>query len=326
MANQNQTGLFSPERMWVIACHTFTQLSRMKVFYFLVVFAVLMIGVNFFELPTNNAGASSAEEHMKMVKNMSFGAMEIFSLLFGISATALLIPKDVEDRTLYTILSKPVPRIDYLFGKLLGVLLIIAVATLVMNALLCAVVYVRSEGLGVIGVQGLIAEELEIHRLNFEREAIGAFSEADYLKEREVKLAELKALGLNFNMQIGVLAVYLKTVIVASVALLLSTFSTSTLFTIIMSVIVWAIGMFQHEAKESVAIFSQFEGSSVQIVKYIIAVIFPDLHLFSITDSATQASAKPIAGKHIASMILLTLMYTGVYSVLSWFVFRKKEF
>jgi len=132
MANSNTAGLFSPERMWVIARHTFTQLSRMKVFYILLVFFILVIGINFFELPSNNAGANSAEEHLKMIKNMSFGAMEIFSLLFGISATALLIPKDVEERTLYTILSKPVPRIDYLFGKLLGVLLIILVSNIVL--------------------------------------------------------------------------------------------------------------------------------------------------------------------------------------------------
>ena len=261
-----------------------------------------------------------------MVKNMSFGAMEIFSLLFGISATALLIPKDVEDRTLYTILSKPVPRIDYLFGKLLGVLLIIAVATIVMDILLCLVVYVRSEGLEMIGFEGLIPEELAAHKEAFTKNAIGAFSEADYLRERDAKLVELKALGLNYNMQIGVLAVYLKTVIIASVAMLLSTFSTSTLFTIIMTVIIWAVGMFQNEAKQAVTTMSEFQGSYAAVVKYGIAVIFPDLHLFSITDSATQASAKPIAGKHIASMLLLTFMYTGIYSVLSWFVFRKKEF
>jgi len=44
-------------------------------------------------------------------------------LVYSIAATALLLPRDVEDRTLYTILSKPVPRIEYLLGRLVGVLI-----------------------------------------------------------------------------------------------------------------------------------------------------------------------------------------------------------
>ena len=44
------------------------------------------------------------------------------AIILGIVATALIIPRDLEDRTLYTILAKPVPRLDYLVGKLLGIL------------------------------------------------------------------------------------------------------------------------------------------------------------------------------------------------------------
>lgn len=311
----------------MIACHTFTQLSRMKVFYFLVVFAILMIGINFFEIPSNSASANSAEEHLKMVKNMCFGAMEIFSLLFGISATALLIPKDIEDRTLYTILSKPVPRIDYLFGKLLGVLLIILVATLIMNMLLCAVVYVRAEGVEFLNIKGMIDTELLAHQADYMREHTGVFKEADYLRAREFKENELRALGLTANMQIGILAIYLKTVVVSSAALLLSTFSSSTLFTIIITFVVWGIGMFQHEAKDAYMQMTDFGGTkSFEVFKVFISVLFPDLHLFSVTDSVTQASVETISPKHVMSMILLAAMYSAMYSVLSWFVFRKKEF
>ena len=57
-----------------------------------------------------------------MLKDVSLGAMSIFTWLLAVLATAMLLPKDIEDRTLYTILAKPVPRFEYLLGKLLGVL------------------------------------------------------------------------------------------------------------------------------------------------------------------------------------------------------------
>lgn len=323
----NQTGFMSPQRMWVIAGHTFTQLSRMKVFYFLIIFAVLMIGVNFFELPSNSAGANSAEEHLKMVKNMSFGAMEVFSLLFGISATALLIPKDIEDRTLYTILSKPVPRIDYLFGKLLGVLLIILTATLVMDALLCLVVYTRANGIGFLGIQGMIPTEMEIYKKGLIDSSRGLLTEAEFQNDLAAKQSQLDALGVTSSMQLGILAIYLKTVVISSVALLLSTFSTSTLFTIIVTFVVWGIGMFQHEAKDAYVVMTQFGDSWwLKSMTAMIAVIFPDLHVYSITDSATQAKAGGLPLRDISKMLLISPMYTAMYTILSWFVFRKKEF
>ena len=48
--------------------------------------------------------------------------------VYGLTNPAPL-PRDMEDRTLYTILSKPVPRFEYLIGKLLGVLLLIGIVS-----------------------------------------------------------------------------------------------------------------------------------------------------------------------------------------------------
>ena len=80
-----------------------------------------------------------------MHKNICLGTMMVFSSMFGIVATALLIPGDIEDRTLYTILCKPVPRFDYLVGKLLGVMAVIFIAMVVMDVLLVATFHYRTE-------------------------------------------------------------------------------------------------------------------------------------------------------------------------------------
>ncbi|RYD47643.1 MAG: hypothetical protein EOP85_05080, partial [Verrucomicrobiaceae bacterium] len=94
-------------RILVIARHAFTQLVRMKVFYFLAVFGVIAIASNFFDLPQHEGPESVGVNVLRSIKSWSLGTMTLFSVVLSIVATALLLPKDVEDRTLYTILAKP---------------------------------------------------------------------------------------------------------------------------------------------------------------------------------------------------------------------------
>ena len=100
-----------------IARNTFTELVRQKVFFFLLIFALLIIGNSAF------MAKFSFQEQFQMLKDISLGAMSVFTSLIAILATANFLPKDMEDRTIYTLLAKPVPRYRYLLGKLLGILL-----------------------------------------------------------------------------------------------------------------------------------------------------------------------------------------------------------
>src|SRR2546430_3505355 len=85
------------------------------------------------------------QQEFQILKDISLGAMSIFTSLLAIVATARLIPQDIEDRTIYTILAKPVPRIEYLLGKLAGVVLLLAIGTLLMSGLFFAVLYTREQ-------------------------------------------------------------------------------------------------------------------------------------------------------------------------------------
>ena len=68
-----------------------------------------------------------------MLKDVCSGAMSIFTSLLAIFVTANFLPKDLEDRTLYNSV-KPVPRFVYLLGKLLGIILLLALFTLLMRS------------------------------------------------------------------------------------------------------------------------------------------------------------------------------------------------
>src|SRR4029450_13236147 len=130
---------FSFRRISAITVNTLTELTRLKVFYFLLVFAVLLIGSSMF------MAQLSFQQEFQILKDVSLGAMSIFTSLLAIVATARLIPQDIEDRTVYTILAKPVPRFEYLLGKIAGVLLLLAISTLVMSAAFLLVLYLREQ-------------------------------------------------------------------------------------------------------------------------------------------------------------------------------------
>src|SRR5438128_4970586 len=130
---------FSFFRIRAITVNTLTELTRLKVFYVLLVFALLLIGSSIF------MAQFTFQQEFQILKDVSLGAMSIFTSLLAIVATARLIPQDIEDRTVYTILAKPVPRLEYLLGKIAGVLLLLAISTLVMSAVFVLVLYIREQ-------------------------------------------------------------------------------------------------------------------------------------------------------------------------------------
>src|ERR1700723_2906102 len=131
--------VFSFARVGAIASNTLLELVRLKVFYFMLIFAVVIIALSFFLVKL------SFQEQFQMLKDAGLGAMTIFTWLLAVLSTAMLLPKDIEDRTLYTILAKPVPRFEYLLGKLLGVLLLLFVAISLMCTVFVAVLYLRQQ-------------------------------------------------------------------------------------------------------------------------------------------------------------------------------------
>jgi len=293
-------------RILVIARHAFTQLVRMKVFYFLAIFAIIAIASNFFDLPQHEVPESIGVSVLRSIKSWSLGTMTLFSVVLSVVATALLLPKDVEDRTLYTILAKPVPRFDYLAGKLLGVLLLIFVSLALMDGLMTLVLQIRTS----VVLQQQIAMGQQL-----------GWGPAEIARLKSETLAQ----GPTWSLQAGVLAVFIRSSIIASLALLISTFSTSTLFTTIISFLVYFIGHFQADARDA---FLQSEtggqGIGARIFTLLTSLVLPDFSLFNVIDSVIEGQIFPLV--MLEKLMALGLFYAVLYTVSSWFIFAKKEF
>lgn len=289
---------FSLGRIATIARGTVTQLVRMKTFYFLLVFAAVVVAAGNINLFT------TAAQQLSMIKKVSFGAMDLFAWLFAIVSTALLIPRDLEDRTLYTILAKPVRRIEYLLGKLGGVLAIVGISLLALWAVCSLVLFVRQLEL----VPG------EIQRL----QASGYTEEG--IREQ---LALLQAQGLRAELGIAVLASFLKAAVVASVTIFLSTFASSSLFTIVVSVLLFLIGH-AHSMASNYWLHETGNNLVVRQLVKVLKILIPDFQLFSFSEGIVLGEA--VNYSLVGQMGLVTAGYLAVFLLLSLLVFVDKEF
>ncbi|MGA0848487.1 MAG: ABC transporter permease [Chthoniobacterales bacterium] len=282
-------------RTAAIAAVTWTELVRLKVFYFLIIFALLVIGNSFF------LARFSFEEEFQMLKDIALGAMSIFSSLLAILATATLLPKDVEDRTIYTVLAKPVSRTEYLLGKLAGVFLLLTLAVLLMGAVFAVVLTLRTQTL-------LHATQIEMASL----------PPADL----QAALDKIRTAGYDPNLLSGGIIILVKAWLLAALTMFISTFATSTIFTTITAFAAYFIGHLQATARDY-WLASDDSGFFTKSVLALVSLIFPDLQAFNLVDDIVTGAAIPAAV--FWKTLALGAGYIAVYTALAAAVFHNKE-
>jgi ABC-type transport system involved in multi-copper enzyme maturation permease subunit len=130
-----------------IAVNVFRESVRDKVLYNLVVFAIILIGASYL------LGQLTAGQDVKIIKDLGLSATALFGLFIAIFIGINLVSKEVERRSIYSLLSKPIHRYQLVLGKYAGLTLTLAVNVAVMAAALYAVLVYKSWGVPAL-VQG----------------------------------------------------------------------------------------------------------------------------------------------------------------------------
>jgi len=125
-------------RVIPIARNAFREAVRDRVLYNLVLFVLLLIGGAIF------LGELSAGQETKIIIDLGLSAMLLFGVFIAIFVGVGLVYKEIERRTLYAILSKPIGHGEFLVGKYFGLCLTLLVNVLVMGVgVSLALVYIR---------------------------------------------------------------------------------------------------------------------------------------------------------------------------------------
>jgi ABC-type transport system involved in multi-copper enzyme maturation permease subunit len=122
--------------MLAVTLNTFREAVRDRILYNLVAFAVILIASSIL------LGEITIGIHKTILINLGLSSISIFGLLIAIFLGIGLVYKEVDKRSLYALLSKPIRRRQFIVGKFLGLNLTLLVNTVAMSAgLWCALYY-----------------------------------------------------------------------------------------------------------------------------------------------------------------------------------------
>lgn len=121
-------------KVLAIALNTFRETVRDKILYTLLVFAIAMIGSAAVLIRI------SVRAEGRIIQDLGLAAISIMGVLMATFVGITLVYKEVDRRTIFTIVSKPIHRYQFILGKYLGLLatLLVNVAAMALGLLLVA--------------------------------------------------------------------------------------------------------------------------------------------------------------------------------------------
>jgi Cu-processing system permease protein len=190
---------------WV-AVNVFKESVRDRVPYNLALFAVLLIASSFL------LGQLTAGQDVKIIKDLGLAATAVFGLFIAIFIGIGLVSKEVERRSVYSLLAKPLSRTEFIVGKYAGLVLTLAVNVGVMT----------------IALYGVLAY-------------------MTYTESPEAR-AGWDASGTDPRLLVGIALIFVQLMIVTAVALFFSTFSTPIL-SAALTLGIYVVGHFNADLK-----------------------------------------------------------------------------
>lgn len=122
-----------------IARNTFKEAIRNRILYIILIFALLLI------LFSGVVSQLTISSRMKIVMDMGFSAISLFGVAIAIFVGVSLVYNELEKKTIYTIVSKPIGRWQFLLGKYFGLLLTVLVNIFVMTLFFLATVHYHTQ-------------------------------------------------------------------------------------------------------------------------------------------------------------------------------------
>lgn len=271
---------FSLRRALLIAQNTLLEALRQKLFTFVVLLAgALVLGARW--LRDFNFGAPE----LRFLADCGFGALAFFGAALTIAAAAQLFFAEIENRTVLTLLAKPVWRTEFILGKYLGVVALVALFCALMTGLLMAVLWSREQELM--------------------REMPEAFAQSGAVSYAGVALA-------------GALQ-WLKLAVLAAFVLLVASFAQTQLFTVAIGFFILVIGHLQYLAQET---YARGVSSVAEALGMVLGSLVPNFQLFALAD-ALAAGEQP--GSYALRILLYAIGYIVVAGILAVFSFRHRE-
>jgi len=125
-------------RIGAIAGITFKEAKRDRILYLLFFFAALGIGAS------RALAILTVGDRIKIIKDVGLASIAIFGVLMAILIGTNLVYKEIDKKTIYTLLAKPLHRAEFILGKFCGLVLTLFVMTAAMTVIFLAIVFAHT--------------------------------------------------------------------------------------------------------------------------------------------------------------------------------------
>jgi len=122
-------------RIKAIALNTFKEAIRDRILYLLLFFAAMAI------IFSRLLALLTVGDRVKIIKDVGFASLSLFGTLMAILIGTGLVYKEIDKKTIFTLISKPIHRWQFLFGKFLGLVLTLFVMILLMSLIFLALLF-----------------------------------------------------------------------------------------------------------------------------------------------------------------------------------------
>jgi len=143
-------------KVWAIGENTFKEAIRDRILYSIVFFAILILIIS------TVLDVVTIGQKTKIIKDVGLASISLFGALIAIFVGIGLVYKELDKRTIYTIVSKPVTRFQFILGKYLGLVFTIFVEVAAMSVIFCLIVFFESGSLDLLLLEAIALTFLEL--------------------------------------------------------------------------------------------------------------------------------------------------------------------
>jgi ABC-type transport system involved in multi-copper enzyme maturation permease subunit len=305
-------------RVFAVAVNTFREALRDRVLNGMLGLALVVL------VFTLALAEVSLDQRRRIVLDIGLASISLFSVVMAVFLGSSLLYKEIERKTLYVILPKPIRRYEFLLGKYFGIVLTVFVFIAIMGTVQLLVTTFQVGGAGLLlaallGLPALLGAAMYWAR---DRTAV-------LLPWSGFALATASAVAAHSGIELWpILASLLLTLgevlVLSAVALLFSAFSTPFL-TALFTTGVWAVG-------RSADLMIQMKGQVLpQLVRDLLKKlvhVWPNFNLFvpGPHTLAPAADGAATAGSYVTASMGYAVLYSALLLTLAALIFRRRDF
>jgi ABC-type transport system involved in multi-copper enzyme maturation permease subunit len=125
-------------KVWAIAGITFKEAKRDRILYLLFFFAAVSIAAS------RVLAILTVGDRVKIIKDVGLASISVFGVLMAVLIGTSLVYKEIDKKTVFTLLSKPLHRAEFILGKFLGLVLTLFIMTVGMSLIFLVIVYLHT--------------------------------------------------------------------------------------------------------------------------------------------------------------------------------------